>query len=490
MFEPQQFIILIVDDNPKNLQVLGSTLKDAGYKIDFATSGKEALEWLDEKAFDLVLLDVMMPEMDGFEVCEIIRKKEHFSNLPVLFLTAQTDKDSIAKGFGLGAQDYITKPFDKGELLARVKTHLDLKRSKESLQKTNQWLEDKVAERTKELQYSEERLKILFESAPDAIYLHDLKGNFLDGNKAAEKLMGYQREEFVGKNFLKLKLVTNNQLNKVAKLLSKNVMSMPTGPDEFTLNRKDGSQVDVEIRTYPVKIRDRVQVLGIARDISERKEIHRKILNVVIETEEKERQRFAEDLHDGLGPLLSAAKLYIYSLGTMIDPDKKGDAPEKAIETIDEAIKSIREISNNISPHILKNFGLVSAIRSLTDKITNPLQMKVRLTARMDERVDSNIEINLFRIVEELVHNTVKYSKALQIKIRLELENGQLCLSYTDDGQGFDVEKAYKKQNGNGLKNIQNRTRSMNGDVQFSSKIGNGMTVRIEIPINTKASIK
>lgn len=151
MYESKECSILIVDDNPKNLQVLGSALKDAGYKIEAAIDGKEALEWLKEKTFDLVLLDVMMPGMDGFEVCKIIRKNKKLDNLPVLFLTAKVDRESIIAGFKMGAQDYITKPFDSGELLARVKTHIDLKRSKEVLQETNKWLETKVAERTKEL---------------------------------------------------------------------------------------------------------------------------------------------------------------------------------------------------------------------------------------------------------------------------------------------------------------------------------------------------
>ena len=151
MSEPQKYDILIVDDNPTNLQLLGSTLREVDYNVEAALNGKEALEWMDEKAFDLVLLDVMMPEMDGFQVCEIIRQNNQLDNLPILFLTAKTDKESILVGFKTGAQDYITKPFETGELLARVKTHLELRRSKELLKETNQLLEERVAERTKEL---------------------------------------------------------------------------------------------------------------------------------------------------------------------------------------------------------------------------------------------------------------------------------------------------------------------------------------------------
>ena len=122
------------------------------------------------------------------------------------------------------------------------------------------------------LKSSEERLKILFEFAPDAYYLNDLKGNFIDGNKAAEEITGYTKEELIGKSFLKLKLLSPRQIPKAAALLAKNVLGQATGPDEFTLNREDGSQVPVEIRTFPVIIESKILVLGIARDITERKQ--------------------------------------------------------------------------------------------------------------------------------------------------------------------------------------------------------------------------
>ena len=129
-----------------------------------------------------------------------------------------------------------------------------------------------------ELKNSEEMFKITFEYAPDALYLSDLKGNFVDGNKMAEKLTGYKREELIGKSFLKLKLLPLDHVPKAASLLAKNVMRKPTGPDEFVLKRKAGGDVWVEIRTYPVKIRGKTLALGIARDITERKKAEKALL--------------------------------------------------------------------------------------------------------------------------------------------------------------------------------------------------------------------
>lgn len=123
-----------------------------------------------------------------------------------------------------------------------------------------------------ELRSSEERLNILFEYAPDAYYLVDMKGNFVDGNKAAQELIGSKKEKLIGKNFLNLGLLPPSQLPKASALLAKNLIGQPTGPDEFTLNREDGDQIEVEIQTFPVKIRGQSLVLGIARDITERKQ--------------------------------------------------------------------------------------------------------------------------------------------------------------------------------------------------------------------------
>ncbi|MBW8012549.1 MAG: PAS domain S-box protein [Chloroflexi bacterium] len=119
---------------------------------------------------------------------------------------------------------------------------------------------------------SELRYQILFEFAPDAYYLSDRKGSFVDGNKAAERLSGYQRKELIGKNFLNLKLLPRKQILKAASLLSQNAQGKPTGPDEFILNTKNESKVPVEISTHPVKINNQSLILGIARDITERKQ--------------------------------------------------------------------------------------------------------------------------------------------------------------------------------------------------------------------------
>ena len=125
-------MILLVDDNPKNLQVLGNLLEE-NYKTAIATNGPEALAFVNKRKPDLLLLDIMMPEMDGFKVCEKLKASPDFRMIPVIFLTAKTETEDIVRGFEVGAADYVTKPFRKQELLARVRTHLKLKHSQDAL---------------------------------------------------------------------------------------------------------------------------------------------------------------------------------------------------------------------------------------------------------------------------------------------------------------------------------------------------------------------
>jgi len=150
--------ILIIDDNAKNLQVLANILNENNYDIEIGISGLDVFNWLENERFDLLLLDVMMPDISGFEVCKKIRENQQYDLMPIIFISAKTDSDSMVEGFNLGGQDYISKPFDVSELLARVKTHIDLKKSKEELRSLNKDLENKINERTKELHIANQKL--------------------------------------------------------------------------------------------------------------------------------------------------------------------------------------------------------------------------------------------------------------------------------------------------------------------------------------------
>jgi two-component system sensor histidine kinase/response regulator len=144
--------ILAVDDNPRNLLVIGALLTSNNYEVDNAGSGQQALNMSETNDYDLILMDVIMPGMDGFETCTKIREIEKNRDIPLIFLTAKDDIASLKKGFSSGGVDYLPKPFNTDELVARVRTHIELKRLRDNQKEVNQWLEKMVAERTNELQ--------------------------------------------------------------------------------------------------------------------------------------------------------------------------------------------------------------------------------------------------------------------------------------------------------------------------------------------------
>ena len=153
--------ILIVDDVSKNIQILGNILSEKDYQIAYAQDGKQALKICNNQPFDLILLDIMMPGMDGYTVCKELKSNPKTSEIPIIFLTAKTDLDSIIKGFEIGGQDYITKPFNASELLARVNNHLLIRKQREKLKTLNNELEDRVKQRTKELEIANHKLSLL-----------------------------------------------------------------------------------------------------------------------------------------------------------------------------------------------------------------------------------------------------------------------------------------------------------------------------------------
>lgn len=165
MYTIEDSTILVVDDNPTNLEVLSETLMDTGFEVSIATSGEGAIEQVEYMPPDLILLDVQMPGIDGFETCRRLQKNPATSEIPIIFMTALADIDDKLKGLSLGAVDYITKPFQQEEVLARVRIHLRLKHMAKALAAQNsqlqylaETLEHKVAERTADLQRAQIQL--------------------------------------------------------------------------------------------------------------------------------------------------------------------------------------------------------------------------------------------------------------------------------------------------------------------------------------------
>jgi len=170
---PKKPLILLVDDVPQNIQVLGNILKDQGYSFALTTNGQETFQLLSKTLPDIILLDIMLPDEDGFSICAKLKKAQKTAHIPIIFLSAKHDIKDKIKGFELGAADYITKPFEDIEVIERVKNHLQAKLDRDKIEKYNHELEQMVEQRTKEL-IKKERENILAQFLQGII--HNVRG--------------------------------------------------------------------------------------------------------------------------------------------------------------------------------------------------------------------------------------------------------------------------------------------------------------------------
>ena len=224
----------------------------------------------------------------------------------------------------------------------------------------------------------------------------------------------------------------------------------------------------------------RLLVDHVDRMAKHRQMLENRFMTAVLRTEERSRASFSRELHDGLGPLLSSAKMSMSALnkGNMTENDRT--IVQNTSAAIDEAIRSLREISNNLSPHTLNDFGLARGIKSFVDRLGTVRDTKIEFkTTLKDERFDSNVEVILYRVVCELVNNTLKHAQATHISIDLREEHGLLMVDYSDDGCGFSFHDV--EDRGMGLSNMRSRILSLNGKLSISSRPGEGMHAKVSV---------
>lgn len=214
-----------------------------------------------------------------------------------------------------------------------------------------------------------------------------------------------------------------------------------------------------------------------------RRLLENRLLTAVLRTEERSRASISRDLHDGLGPLLSSAKMSLSSLSKSELNDKDRVTLDNTAAVIDEAIRSLREISNNLSPHVLISFGLARGIKNFVDRIVTLHNVKIVFNTQLrDERFDSNIEVIIYRVVCELINNSLKHSSCTTINISLALNNERIAVMYSDNGCGFSYKESINS--GMGLSNMKSRISSLGGSLRFNSKPGCGMSAHFEVSVN------
>lgn len=371
-----------------------------------------------------------------------------------------------------------------------------------------------IAERKQmdeELMSSQERLKILFEYAPDAYYLNDLKGEFIDGNRAAEELTGYKREELIGGSFLKLNILPRAEILKAAALLARNMLGQPTGPDEFILNRKDGSQVSVEIRTFPTKIKGKTVVLGIARDITERKRRARELEEANERMKELDRMKshFLSNISHELRTPLASIKGFTETILGEKAMDEKNR--QEFLQIIKEDTERLTLLINRLLNLSRIEVGKIKLKKQKIDLIeeTREVISSYGSQARIKNLVlESNLPGELHpvyadpeyikEVLIQLLENAIKFTEEYgKVAVSVMDQSSQVEVSVSDTGVGIPkgdlphiFEKFYKVERlaeeisglGIGLPLVKSIIEAHGGKVEVESEVGKGSKFSFTLP--------
>ncbi|HZX29941.1 MAG TPA: response regulator, partial [Rhodocyclaceae bacterium] len=433
---PNKGSILAVDDTETSLKVLSDILREAGYSVRSAIKGELALRSAAHLPPDLILLDIRMPDMDGFEVCRRLKSLPETRDIPVIFISALADTDEKVHGFKLGAIDYVTKPYQREELLARVATHINLRQMQLQLNAQNEelrqyrvQLEDLVAQRTAELQESNRRLSLMsfaLDQVHEAAYLIDEMGDFFYVNKEACRAHGYRTEELKGMNVMAIDPdVTPEALAPIWQ----RVWAEEAITFEARHRRRDGSIFPVEIHCSAIHFEDRDLVLALARDISERKEAEQRLresyeqlqaLNSRRESDrEEERKHIARGLHDELGQHLTALRLGLGTIRFQLGRENPwlNERLEALRAHVDETIRVVRNVATALRPSAL-NMGLGPAL----DWQAGQFRGATGLACGIDFPADfcpltEEASVALYRIVQEALTNVARHAQATTVSI-------------------------------------------------------------------------
>ena len=209
----------------------------------------------------------------------------------------------------------------------------------------------------------------------------------------------------------------------------------------------------------------------------------KRILSAILSTEERERWRFSKELHDGLGPLLSSTKMSLSALKKDELSQYNNDIVNNTLYVLDEAIRSLREVANNLSPHTLTDFGLAKAIQNFINRSAKSRDVEINLSTNINtERFATDIEVILYRVICELINNSLKHSQCSAISLKIVREGTMIRINYKDNGTGYNPEATM--DTGMGLSNITSRISSLKGQCNMTSSLGDGARTVITIDTN------
>ncbi len=309
---------------------------------------------------------------------------------------------------------------------------------------------------------SKKRFRLYFDNSPLGIFICDNNGYIKVANPSGTKMFNINQKVNEGAFS---SFIINKDSNKVNTLFD-SVLGQKHASSEMMVDAGESKTILVRVNAV---LLSESEILVFAEDISLQKQNEKRVLKAVINTEEKERKRFAEDLHDELGPFLSGIKLYIDLIQQPdLDKEKRLELSEYLNQMINEAVNKTKAISNNMRPGVLTDYGLIGALNSFIDKVEITGVVKINFENNIgNKRLDFLVEVIVYRVLIELINNTIKHADANIIMITLLEDDDALKLTYQDDGAGFDLEKTVNGGKGMGLKNISSRLDSIEAEYRF-----------------------
>lgn len=471
--------ILVVEDNADMRDFIVNCLSGQGYAVRTACNGFDGLQQALDLAPDLIVTDIMMPEMSGDQMIAAIRQHAHLADVPIVVLSAKADDEQRLRMLREGAQDFLIKPFASEELLARIDNQVSA------------WTTMRA------LRQSEEQLRELFEQAFDGIFIASPDGHYIQINDAGCALMGEPREALLGRT--SFDLVAPPQHERML-AIRKSLMGGPAEVHvaEWQLHRKDGIALPVEVKTRMLPdgrwvsfVRD---ISAHRRELEVRQSLAKQLESVVNErtrqlrqlgadleaVEERERRQIARDLHDDLGQTLAAARIRLAALCSHPQTEISGLA--RAVDTlIEQANAATRSLASQLAPAMLYELGLSPALEWLGQDIQKTFGLKVTVVDDGQAKpLGHTARAILYRAARELLINAAKHARADSATVRIWREGRQVCVTVSDAGVGFDPSMvSASHQRGMGLMSMRERLSFIGGQADIRSIPGDGTEARI-----------
>lgn len=483
--------ILVIDDTPENLALLSQILKDKGYKVRSVTKASTGLRGAKAAPPDLILLDIKMPEMSGYEVCQHLKADELTRDIPVIFISALGDVLDKVKAFEVGGVDYITKPLQVEEVLARIQTHLTIRRLQTQLQNQNNQLQQEISEKTA----AEEKFAKAFRSSPNPITITTLVENrFIDINRSFLEMSGYSQPEIIGELTVNLNIWVNPQVYDSA--LKKILKNGSFHNQECKLRTKQGEIKIVLLSIELIELNGVPCTLNIINDITERKRLEDEFISLV-----------SHELRTPMNSIIGALDLLnTQQLGTL--NDKGQQIINIAINNTERLIRLVNDIldlERIKSGKITMQPSKCNAAKMLIEAAQTMQSMAYSAQINLNlEPVSIEIIADSDRILQALTNllsNAIKFSKPGQtVELRSMINSNYLQIEIQDQGRGIPPDKQQliferfqqvdasdsrsKGGTGLGLPICRSIIEQHKGKIWVESILGKGSTFYIHLPIN------